>query len=111
MIDETHDPSRTSWVAGADGHPDFPVQNLPLGIFSPGGASLHNRMNGHGPDQASYDKAVAADLKPVKIDGTMAFMFETRHVVRPTEWAMTSPTMQLDYDDVWTGFPKAQLPK
>jgi fumarylacetoacetase len=39
VIDETHDPSRTSWVAGADGHPDFPVQNLPLGIFSPAGAT------------------------------------------------------------------------
>ncbi len=34
-IDETHDPARRSWVPGADGHPDFPVQNLPLGIFSP----------------------------------------------------------------------------
>lgn len=34
MIDETHDPSASSWVPGADAHPDFPVQNLPLGIFS-----------------------------------------------------------------------------
>jgi fumarylacetoacetase len=34
MIDETHDPNRTSWVETAAGHPDFPVQNLPLGIFS-----------------------------------------------------------------------------
>lgn len=38
-IDETHDPARTSWVAGADGHPDFPVQNLPYGIFSPAGGA------------------------------------------------------------------------
>lgn len=38
-FDETHDPSRRSWVPGADGHADFPVQNLPLGVFSsPGGA-------------------------------------------------------------------------
>ena len=81
------------------------------GGFVPGGASLHNQMNGHGPDQAAYEKASTAELKPVKIDGTMAFMFETRHVVRTTEWATSSPTMQLDYDDVWTGFPKAQLPK
>jgi fumarylacetoacetase len=34
-LDETHDPSRRSWVPGADGHADFPVQNLPLGVFSP----------------------------------------------------------------------------
>ncbi len=80
------------------------------GGFAPGGASLHNQMNGHGPDQASYEKAVAADLKPVKIENTMAFMFETRHVVRPTRWATQTPTMQLDYDEVWTGFAKARLP-
>jgi fumarylacetoacetase len=36
VLDETHDPARTSWVDGADGHPDFPVQNLPLGVFSTG---------------------------------------------------------------------------
>ncbi|MGN7932223.1 fumarylacetoacetase [Sphingopyxis sp. 22461] len=34
-IDATHDPARTSWVASANGHPDFPVQNLPYGIFTP----------------------------------------------------------------------------
>jgi fumarylacetoacetase len=33
-IDETHDPKRTSWIAEANGHRDFPVQNLPYGIFS-----------------------------------------------------------------------------
>ncbi|KQU55985.1 homogentisate 1,2-dioxygenase [Sphingomonas sp. Leaf339] len=81
------------------------------GGFAPGGASLHNQMNGHGPDQASYEKAVAADLKPVKITDTMAFMVETRFPVRPTRWASETPTMQLDYDDVWRGFAKAQLPQ
>jgi fumarylacetoacetase len=39
MRDETHDPARRSWVASANGHPDFPIQNLPLGIFSPPGGS------------------------------------------------------------------------
>lgn len=33
-LNETHDPSRTSWVASARGHADFPIQNLPLGVFS-----------------------------------------------------------------------------
>lgn len=37
QTDETHDPARKSWVEGADGHADFPVQNLPFGIFSPPG--------------------------------------------------------------------------
>ena len=35
QIDETHDPARTSWVESANGHPDFPIQNLPFGVFSP----------------------------------------------------------------------------
>jgi fumarylacetoacetase len=34
MIDKTHDPARQSWVSSANGHSDFPIQNLPLGIFS-----------------------------------------------------------------------------
>ena len=37
MIDQTHDAARRSWVASADGHPEFPLQNLPLGVFSPPG--------------------------------------------------------------------------
>jgi len=81
------------------------------GGFVPGGASLHNQMNGHGPDRASYDKAVAAALAPTKLEDTMAFMFETRHVVRLSDFAATSPTMQLDYDGVWQGFAKAELPR
>jgi len=79
------------------------------GGFAPGGASLHNCMSGHGPDQASYDKAVAAELKPHKLTDTLAFMFETRWPIRVTEWAQTTPTMQLDYDDVWTGFAKGDV--
>lgn len=34
IIDHTHDPAASSWIAGADNHSDFPVQNLPFGIFS-----------------------------------------------------------------------------
>ena len=33
-IDETHDSEAASWVSSANGHSEFPVQNLPLGIFS-----------------------------------------------------------------------------
>jgi homogentisate 1,2-dioxygenase len=79
--------------------------------FQSGGASLHNQMNGHGPDVSSYGKAVAADLKPHRIVDTMAFMFETRWVIRPTRWATETPLAQLDYDAVWRGFPRAQLPR
>ena len=50
MIDHTHDPSLQSWVASANGHPDFPIQNLPLGVFSPlagaprGGIAIGNMI-------------------------------------------------------------------
>jgi homogentisate 1,2-dioxygenase len=79
------------------------------GGFAPGGASLHNQMAGHGPDLASWEKATAAELKPHKIENTMAFMFESRWVIRPTRWAAETELCQLDYDDCWNGFPKAAL--
>jgi homogentisate 1,2-dioxygenase len=80
------------------------------GGFAPGGASLHNQMNGHGPDRASYEKAVDAVLAPHRIEDTMAFMFESRSVIRPTSWGMTAPSLQPDYDACWAGFSKAVLP-
>jgi homogentisate 1,2-dioxygenase len=76
--------------------------------FQPGGLSLHNLMSGHGPDVESWEKASAAELKPMKIDGTMAFMVETCWPYRPTAWALERA--QADYDQAWAGFPKAQLP-
>ena len=36
QLDATHDPKLASWVASANGHPDFPIQNLPFGIVSLG---------------------------------------------------------------------------
>ena len=32
-LDRSHDPSRTSWVTSANGHRDFPIQNLPFGVI------------------------------------------------------------------------------
>jgi homogentisate 1,2-dioxygenase len=80
------------------------------GGFNPGGASLHNCMNGHGPDAATYEQAVARELEPEKIAHTMAFMFETRHVIRATRWAMETPLRQADYGRVWSGFARAKAP-
>src|ERR1051325_6640976 len=42
MIDQTHDAARQSWVASANGHPEFPLQNLPFGVFSPPGSATPN---------------------------------------------------------------------
>jgi homogentisate 1,2-dioxygenase len=76
--------------------------------FAPGGLSLHNLMSGHGPDVDSWRKASEAELKPVKIEGTLAFMVETCWPYRPTEFALDRA--QPDYDQAWAGFPKAKLP-
>ncbi|WUR10934.1 homogentisate 1,2-dioxygenase [[Empedobacter] haloabium] len=77
------------------------------GGFVPGGASLHNCMSGHGPDAATFDKASASDTtKPVKVADTMAFMFETRNVIVPTEQALASGQRQRDYQQCWAGIRK-----
>ena len=78
--------------------------------FVPGALSLHNQMSGHGPDVASWKGASEAELKPHKIEGTMAFMIESRWVFTPTEQALETSALDEDYDQVWSGFPKASLP-
>jgi homogentisate 1,2-dioxygenase len=75
--------------------------------FVPGGASLHNCMSGHGPDAATFDKASSADTsRPQKVADTMAFMFETRNVIQPTEYALATPQLQRNYADCWAGIRK-----
>jgi homogentisate 1,2-dioxygenase len=72
--------------------------------FSPGGASLHNCMTGHGPDAGTFEKAVEADTSvPHHVRDTMAFMVETRAVIHPTAQALALPTRQPDYAQCWHG--------
>jgi homogentisate 1,2-dioxygenase len=74
--------------------------------FTPGGFSLHNMMLPHGPDAQAYDHASTVELKPVKLTGTMAFMFETRFPQRVTDYAAGSPSLQPDYSACWEGLKK-----
>ncbi len=75
--------------------------------FLPGGASLHNCMSAHGPDAATFDKAVEADTRvPEYVGDTMAFMFETRAVICPTATALALPQRQADYQRCWESLPK-----
>lgn len=76
--------------------------------FAPGALSLHNLMAGHGPDYATWQAASEAELRPHKVDGTMAFMVESCWTFRPTAFALACA--QPDYDAAWVGFPKARLP-
>jgi homogentisate 1,2-dioxygenase len=74
--------------------------------FVPGGGSLHNTYTSHGPDADSYAKASTAELKPQKLDGTLAFMFESRWTILPTMQAMEANFRQVDYDAVWSGLTR-----
>src|SRR5215207_11138809 len=61
VIDETHEASAKSWVESANGHRDFPIQNLPFGVFSTaaedprGGVAI-------GDDIFDLQRAVEANL-------------------------------------------------
>jgi homogentisate 1,2-dioxygenase len=77
--------------------------------FQPGGLSLHNMMSGHGPDLESWRKASEAELKPARIEGSLAFMVESCWPYVPTKFALDRA--QPDYDEAWADFPKAQLPQ
>lgn len=73
------------------------------GGFVPGGGSLHNCMQAHGPDAEVVGKASGAELKPMKQEGTMAFMFETRYPYQVTPFALDGGLLQKDYQNCWSG--------
>jgi homogentisate 1,2-dioxygenase len=76
--------------------------------FVPGGSSLHHCMSAHGPDAATFDKATAADTSvPARIDDTMAFMFESRSVLKVAANALKgTPRLQDDYMSHWLGLKR-----
>jgi homogentisate 1,2-dioxygenase len=78
--------------------------------FTPGGFSLHNCMLPHGPDADAFTAASEAELKPHKLAGTMAFMFETYLPQRVSDWAANLPERQPDYADCWQGLHRSFNP-
>ena len=81
----------------------FGVYDAKAEGFAPGGGSLHNCMSAHGPDAATYEQASTANLEPRFLGDTLAFMFETRFVLRPTSVALEAPQLQRDYWQCWQG--------
>jgi homogentisate 1,2-dioxygenase len=57
----------------------------------------------HGPDAEAFEKASAAELKPVKLKDTLAFMFESRWRLRPTAWALQGEALDRGYAGCWAG--------
>ena len=74
--------------------------------FAPGGMSLHNSMLPHGPDAMAFEQASNGDLKPVKLENTLAFMFESCLPQHPTPYALALETLQDDYAECWSGLRK-----
>ncbi|RVQ69791.1 fumarylacetoacetase [Croceicoccus ponticola] len=87
MLNQTHDPDAKSWVNDANDHAEFPVQNLPLGIFAPsgsedrrGGVAIGDRvlcLRGaaaflHGAAADAARLADAASLNALFADGNAA---------------------------------------
>lgn len=69
--------------------------------MQPGAFTLHNSMLAHGPDAEAFEAATNAELKPVKLADTLAFMFESCLPQRMTTYAATSPERDADYADCW----------
>ena len=75
--------------------------------FVPGGASLHSMMTPHGPDLDAFEKASSAELVPTKLEGTMAFMFESSFSMAVTEWGKEGcHTLDHTYYKCWQDLKK-----
>lgn len=72
--------------------------------FLPGGGSLHSCMSAHGPDAKTFEKASAADLVPVKLQNTMAFMFESTYMFKITDFAQKN-YLDEKYFECWQDLP------
>lgn len=62
------------------------------------GLSLHACISAHRPDATTVERAIAADLPPRKTENALAFMFETRNLLRPARHALEIPELPSDYD-------------
>ena len=106
MLDETHDPGLRSRVASANGHADFPIQNLPLGIFAPAGGAKRAGVAigdsildlGSAPLTGMAAEAVAA-----MAEGSTTAL--TLHDAR--DWTLHLPARIGDYTDFYAGIQHA----
>jgi len=68
-VDETHNPERQSWVASANtAGTDFPIQNLPFGVFRRRDDSAPARV-GVAIGDMVFDLCAAATLAPAHFNG------------------------------------------
>ena len=74
--------------------------------FVPGGASCTIKCRRTDLTRKRLKKRRMPNLKPQKLSGTMAFMFESRYIIRPTEFAMKTSELQHEYFEVWQKLEK-----
>jgi homogentisate 1,2-dioxygenase len=74
--------------------------------FLPGGISLHNMMLPHGPDREAFERGSNEPMKPIFLDETMTFMFETRFPQHLTHFAAAEAPLQDDYIDCWASLER-----
>jgi homogentisate 1,2-dioxygenase len=72
--------------------------------FTPGSASLHSAMSGHGPEKAVFEKASNMELKPEKVGiGSLAFMFESAYIFKINKAALGEGMLDTSYLECWEG--------
>jgi len=79
--------------------------------FLPGGASLHSCMTPHGPDVDAFEKASKDELKPVRIEGTLAFMFESGYLFNVTKEVQENGKLDENYYKCWQELKKHFKPE
>lgn len=95
-IDHTHNPCASSWVESTDGHAQFPVQNLPLGIFTRAGGPprIGTAIGDHILDLAAVSAAghlpdsLAAPLAEPRLNALFASPSEVRLALRHEIFAL-----------------------
>jgi len=79
------------------------------GGFQPGGASLHVCMTPHGPDaeacKAELNRETTPHDTPQRLDGALAFMFESASIPRVTPWSVDAVERDVDYESCWRDIP------
>jgi homogentisate 1,2-dioxygenase len=75
--------------------------------FVAGGSSLHSCMTGHGPDAESFVKASSVEkLSPFYFNEGLAFMFESKYLLKVAPAALAASFLQNDYIECWQKLPK-----
>jgi fumarylacetoacetase len=95
-IDATHDPALRSWVESAQRHGEFPIQNLPLGIFSrPGeqprpGVAIGDRVLDLSALAALLPREIVPTLASGRLNEILALPPAAREALRRTLSALLS---------------------